>query len=192
MTTVKQPGSDEAAGADPLHGFVEFYKTSIHRTFGTAYRAAGGDNDVAHDATQEAYAVMLERWRDKEKLEGDIGRYVVGIAVRKVADFYRLREKDRCVPLEEENDPGYHETGYVRVLDAIAVLPAVLAVLDRAPRRQREVGVLYFLEEFDYTKIANVLDMDCSTARTHVQRLREKLGPLINRTSLDDQGGEWT
>lgn len=85
-------------GADPdlLQDFTDFYKTTAQRTFGTAYRAAGGDKEVADDATQEAYVVMLKRWLDNKKPEGDVGRYVVGIAVHKVADFYR--SCDRRVP----------------------------------------------------------------------------------------------
>jgi DNA-directed RNA polymerase specialized sigma24 family protein len=47
--------------------------------------------------------------------------------------------------------------------------------------------VLYFLEEFDYSEIAEKLGMSCSTVRTHVQRLRAGLQPLID---LDNRGGE--
>ncbi len=190
MNPVEPPGSDGAADPDPRHDFIDFYKTTVHRTFGTAYRAAGGDKDVAHDATQEAYVVMLKRWLDNNKPEGDVCRYVRGIAVHKVADIYRSRERDRFVTLEEEHDCPSDETGYAEVLDTMTVLPVVLAVLDRAPQRQREVGVLYFLEEFDYPEIEEALGMSCSTARTHVQRLRRKLQPLINLITLDDQGGE--
>jgi RNA polymerase sigma factor (sigma-70 family) len=189
MTAVEQPGSDGTADPDLLHDFIDFYETTVHRTFGTAYRAAGGDSHVAEDATQEAYVVMLKRSRDNKKPEGDFCRYVVGIAVRKVVDFYRSR--DREVPLEEEHDWGSHEPGYDKALDTMTVLPVVLGLLDRQPLRRRAVGVLYFLEEFDYPEIAETLGMSCSTARTHVQRLREALQPLIDRITLDDRGGEW-
>lgn len=89
MTAVEPFGSDGAADPEMLQDLTDFYKTTVHRTYGTAYRAAGGDKDVAHDATQEAYVVMLRRWLGNKKPEGDACRYVVGIAVRKVADFYR-------------------------------------------------------------------------------------------------------
>jgi RNA polymerase sigma factor (sigma-70 family) len=186
MTPVEPPGSDGAADPDLLHDFVDFYKTTSHRTFGTAYRAAGGNSYVAEDATQEAYMVMLKRWLDNKKPEGDLCRYVVGIAVRKVVDFYRSR--DREVPLEVEHDWGSHEPGYGKVLDTRTVLPVVRDLLDRQPLRRRAVGVLYFLEEFDYPEIAETLGISCSTARTHVQRLREVLQPLIDR--ITDGGGE--
>lgn len=80
-----------------------------------------------------------------------------------------------------------HETGYAEVLDTMTVLQAVCEFLDRQPPRRRAVGVLFFLGEFGYSEIAEKLGMSCSTARTHVQRLRAGLQPLID---LDDGGGE--
>jgi RNA polymerase sigma factor (sigma-70 family) len=181
MTPVEPPGGDGAAERN----FIDFYKKTVHQTFGRAYRAAGRDTYVAHEATQEAYLVMLKLWRNNRKPEGDPYRYVVGIAVRKVADCYRSR--DRYVTWEEEHDYGKHETGYAEVLDTMTVLQAVCEFLDRQPPRRRAVGVLFFLGEFDYSEIAEKLGMSCSTARTHVQRLRAGLQPLID---LDDGGGE--
>lgn len=191
MTAIEQPDDDGYADPDDLlHDFIDFYKTTVHQTFGTAYRAAGGDEHVAHDATQEAYAVMWNRWPDNSKLKGDIYRYVVGIAVHKVADFYRSRTRDRCLTLEEEHDCGNDEPGYAEVLDTMTILPLIRNLLDRQPPRRRAVGVLFFLEEFDYPAIAETLGISCSTARTHVQRLRETLQPLIDRITRDDKGGE--
>lgn len=183
--TLVEDGSKGAAESDLLLDFIDFYKTTVHQTFGTAYRAAGRDTHVAHEATQEAYVVMLKLWLANKKPKGDVCRYVVGIAVHKVTDFYRSR--NRYVPLEAEHDCGRHETGYTEVLSTMTVLQVVRDFLDRQPPRRRAVGVLYFLEEFDYSEIAETLRMSCSTARTHVQRLREALQPLI---ALDDRGGE--
>jgi RNA polymerase sigma factor (sigma-70 family) len=181
MTPVEPPGRDGAAERD----FIDFYTRTVRHTFGRAYRAAGRDIHVAHEATQEAYLVMLKLWRDNRTPEGDPCRYVVGIAVRKVADCYRSR--DHYVAWEEEHDCGRHETGYAGVLGAMTVLQAVCDFLDSQPPRRRAVGVLFFLAEFDYSEIAERLGMSCSTARTHVQRLREGLQPLID---LDNRGGE--
>lgn len=141
MTPVEQPSSDGAADPDLLHDFIDFYKTTVQKTFGTAYRAAGGDTDIALDATQEAYVVMLKLWRDGKKPEGNVCRYVVGIAVHKVADFYRA--SDRHIPLEEKHDCGSHETCYAEVFDTMTVFQEVRDFLDRQPPRRRAVGALY-------------------------------------------------
>jgi hypothetical protein len=44
---VDQPGSDWGEDPNLLHDFIDFYKTTFHRTFGRAYRAAGRDKHVA-------------------------------------------------------------------------------------------------------------------------------------------------
>lgn len=185
---MEPPDSNGTADSDLLQEFKAFYKTTFQQTFGTAYRAAGGDTDVAHDATQEAYVAMLKLWRDNKKPEGDICRYVVGIAVHKVADFYR--STCRNVTLQEEHDRGNHDPGYAEVLGTMTVFPAVRDFLDRQPLRRRAVGVLYFIEGLNYSEIAEVLGMERTTARTHVQRCREKLRPLVNLITPDDRGGE--
>ena len=182
MTAIEQP--------DPMNDFIDFYKTTGERTFSRAYRAAGRDEHVARDATQEAYCLMWEKhWNDGKKPK-DPGSYVVGIAVRKVYDFYRSMKRNPCVPLEGEHDCGSDEPGYDEMLNSGEVLNAVRNLLDRQPARRRAVGVLYFLEEFDYAEIAEVLGISGSTVRTQVERLREKLQSLINRIIWDDQGGE--
>ena len=103
MTLLEQPSSDGATDPNLLHDFIDFYGTTFQKTFGTAYRAAGGDTQLAYDATQEAYVAMLQFWRDNRRPEGDVCRYIVGIAVHKVIDFYRARDRD--VPLEEPRNP---------------------------------------------------------------------------------------
>lgn len=133
------------------------------------------------------YVAMLQLWLDNKKPEGDACRYAVGIAVHKVADFYR--SSDRYVPLEEEHDCGSHETRYAGVLDTMTVFREVRDYLNRQPPRRRAVGALYFLEDFKYAEIAETLGMSCSTARTHVHRLRSGLQRVIDRITLDDQGG---
>jgi RNA polymerase sigma factor (sigma-70 family) len=188
MTLLEQPSNDGATDPNLLHDFIDFYKTTFQKTFGTAYRAAGGDTQLAYDATQEAYVAMLQLCRDNKKPEGDVCRYTVGIAVHKVIDFYRAR--DRYVLLEEKHDCGSHETRYAEVLDTMTVFQKVRDFLDRQPPRRRAVGALYFLEEFDYVEIAEALGMSRSTARTHVHRLRSGLQQLINRITLEDRGGE--
>jgi RNA polymerase sigma factor (sigma-70 family) len=172
MTPVAPPGSDGTADRELVRDFITFYKATFHQTFGTVYRAAGGDTEVAHDATQEAYVAMLKLWRNNQKPEGDVCRYVVGIAVHKVADFYRSTRRN--VTWEEEHDFGSYDPGYAEVLGTMTILSVVRDFLDHQPLRRRAVGVLYFLEGFGYSEIAEALGMECTTARTHVQRCRDR------------------
>lgn len=172
---------------DP-HSVEYFYIATVEQTLATAHRVAG-DRDIARDATQDAYSVMVARWCDRQRRSlQDNQRYVIGIAVKKIADWYR--QNGRFVALSDEGDQPIEEDGYEQIIDQLAVFKAVRHLLERQPIRRRAVGVLYFIEEFEYTEIANVLGITASAVRTQVQRLRAQLRPLVNRIAELTEEGE--
>ena len=79
--------------------FAEFYKTTSSRTYDRALRTAAGDRHLAHDATQDAYLVMLEQWpKRRNRCSEDNRGYVVSIAVKKVFDWFRRNSKFELDP----------------------------------------------------------------------------------------------
>jgi DNA-directed RNA polymerase specialized sigma24 family protein len=54
----------------------------------------------------------------------------------------------------------------------------------------RVVGILYFLERFEYKEIVDILGITTSTVRTQVQRLRIRLRPLVNQFGEPTSEGE--
>ena len=168
--------------------FESFYIETAVRTFTSARRVAG-DPDMARDATQDAYVVMLEQWNIRRRRSlRDNHRYVIGIAVKKVADRYRLGR--RLVPIDDKNDQPVEDKGYEQILDELALFTAVRSLLEGQPIGMRAVGVLYFLEGFNYKEIADTLGISTSTVRTQVQRLRARLRPLVDQDAKLDGGGE--
>jgi RNA polymerase sigma factor (sigma-70 family) len=117
----------------------------------------------------------------------DNSRYVVGIAVRKVADHYRLRL--RFVQPPEEDNYASDDARFDELLDELSVMRAVRDLIRNQPPRRREVAVLYFLEERTYAEVAGILAITESTVRTHVERLRTLLKPLIDRATELGEGG---
>jgi RNA polymerase sigma factor (sigma-70 family) len=132
---------------------------------------------VAHDATQEAYVAMWrcwERWTDRSIR--DAGSYVVGIALHKVADAFRRRAD---LPLPDDFKPSNHEPGYDRILNQSLRL-SLAELIERQPPRRRAVAMLYFVEGCTYPEIADALQIAKSTVRTHVERMRELMQPLVD------------
>jgi RNA polymerase sigma factor (sigma-70 family) len=151
--------------------------------------AAGGDKQLVADATQDAYLVMLDRWHERcRSTHDDNRRYVVGIAMHKLADAYRQR--GRFGELDSATESSTADSAINRLLDEMSVLQAVRDLLVAQPPRRRLVGVLYFLEECSYEEIASLLTMAPSTVRTHVDRLRRLLRPYVARIKELDRGGE--
>ena len=55
-------------------------------------------------------------------------------------------------------------------------------MIDRLPRRQREVLVLRHLEGMSFSEVAEVLEMKESTARVQAQNARENLRSWLGET----------
>jgi RNA polymerase sigma-70 factor (ECF subfamily) len=166
--------------------FTESYVATVEKTLATARRIAG-DREIARDATQDAYVVMVERWGERRMQSlRDNQRYVIGIAVNKIAD--RHRHDERLSPLGDECDPPV-EDGYEQILDQLTLFKMVRHLLESQSVGTRAVGILYFLEQFEYSEIAEVLGITPSTVRTQVQRLRARLRPMVNRIAEPPEGG---
>ncbi|WP_410599902.1 RNA polymerase sigma factor [Amycolatopsis sp. lyj-90] len=168
--------------------FEDFYADTARRTRDIANSLAG-DREIGGDAAQDAYLVMFERWHErKARPPGDNRRYVVGIAAKKVADWYR--RNNRFVPLGDENEFSGPGDFPEQVLDRLTLYKEVTLLLENQPARRRMIGILYFLAEFSGPEIAEYLEISTSTVRTQVERLRVRLRPLAHRHERLDGGGE--
>jgi RNA polymerase sigma factor (sigma-70 family) len=166
----------------------DFYVATFERTLAAAQRISG-DRHLAYDAAQEAYVVMVHRWDERKcRSLSDNQRYVIGIAANKIADWYR--RNGRVLPFGGDDDQPMEEHGYDQVLDQLTLFKVVRDFLEGQPAGMRAVGVMYFLEGFEYAEIAHHLQIAASTVRTQVQRLRVRLRPLADRLARLNEGGE--
>jgi RNA polymerase sigma factor (sigma-70 family) len=139
----------------------------------TALRLACGDRDLADEATQQAYVAMYRRWPQRQHLGTEANRrYVGGIIAHKIADHFR--QWKRFAELDDVPGDTYLDPDVDEALPEYRIL---LDVIDKQPPRRRAVAVLFFLEEFDCTEIAETLEISTSTVRTQVQRTRDQLLP---------------
>jgi RNA polymerase sigma factor (sigma-70 family) len=133
---------------------------------------------------------MLEQWENRQSHPCEANqRYVIAIAVHKVADWYRKGNVQRLCDDGLDEQAGATDD-YRNILDGLTIFAAVREVLVRQPAARRAVGVLVFLEGFTYVEAAEALGISQSTVRTHIQRLREQLRPLATQIGEIDQGGE--
>jgi len=169
--------------------FELFYVATAQRTFDSVRRAAAGDKHLAGDATQEAYLAMLRQWPHRcARSLTDNQRYVIGIAMHKLADAYRVRGRER--ELDVGIGAAVEDEEIDRLVDRYSVEQAVRDLIAAQPMRRRLVAVLFFLEDRGYDEIAAMLDLAPSTVRTHVDRVRRQLRPYVERMVELDRGGE--
>ncbi|HEU5483929.1 MAG TPA: sigma-70 family RNA polymerase sigma factor [Microlunatus sp.] len=170
----------------PAGEFADFYQVTATRTFTAARSVAGGDDHVAHDATQEAYVSMWRCWAEwTGRPVGDAARYVRKIAFNKVADAFR---RNRDLPWPDDFEPVNQETGYDEILGR-SLRRALFDLINEQPERRRAVAMLWLIDDCTNAEIAKALDIAESTVRTHVERMRALMKPLIARDE-DNRGGE--
>lgn len=176
-------------GTPDRDGFEAFYAATRDRTYQAARRVAAGDHQVAIDAMHDAYVVMLRRWPERSHRSLSANHnYVVRIAANKIIDGYRGRDRQTSID-DTECDPPAEEDPIGDLLDELSVFRAVCELIDRQPPRRRAVATLFFLEEMNCPEIAAALGITESTIRTHVERMRKLLKPLIYQISRMDEGG---
>jgi RNA polymerase sigma-70 factor (ECF subfamily) len=139
-------------------GFAEFYG----REFAAVYRpvfALCRNPSVAEEATQEAFARALERWRrlrDRPWAAGWVTTTAMNVARRSLRrrPFVETPEAVR-----EEPEGGWD------LWRAVGALPA----------RQQEAVVLFYVMDLPVTEVAQVMRCEQGTVKAHLAKARASL-----------------
>jgi RNA polymerase sigma-70 factor, ECF subfamily len=139
-------------------GFEELYRRE-HETVFRAVLALCGDRAVAEDATQEAFARALERWkrlRNRSWAAGWVTTTALNVARR------LLRRRPVGAPDRADG----------RDVDrAVDVWRAVRAL----PERQQEAVVLFYVVDLPVAAVAGAMGCSEGTVKAHLSRAREAL-----------------
>ncbi|CAN5308592.1 sigma-70 family RNA polymerase sigma factor [soil metagenome] len=115
----------------------------------------------------------LARLREPERL----GAWLYGIARAAVAD--RLREQYRHPPADEIEDIPDSDGG----VDAVDLIDSLQAGLARLHPADREVVVLFYLEERSINEVAEISNIPPGTVKSRLHRARR-----VIRDSLEKEG----
>jgi len=137
-----------------------------------AYRVLG-DVCSAEDVAAEAMARTYARWERVESLPW-LDAWVLRVTANLALDAARRQRPLADPPAVVESE------------DAIATRLAMVAALNRLPRRQREAVALHYLAGLTDDEVARALGIAEGTVKSHVHR-----GLVALRRSLgeDDGGG---
>jgi RNA polymerase sigma-70 factor, ECF subfamily len=149
-------------------GFQTMYEAEFARVF-RAVALVCGDRGVAEDATQEAFARALARWRrlrDAPWAAGWVTTTAINVARRQL----RRSPVPPDAPAPEPDREG--------LLD-------VRAAIRRLPPRQQEAVVLHYLLDLPVADAASAMRCDQGTVKTHLSRARTALGRSLGG-GIDD------
>jgi len=155
--------------------FAEFYRRARNDCL-RAVLATVGDQDMAQDLVDEAFARACASWRKVSKHPAPAA-WVVRTALNENISRWRRRRREVAVP-----DPGkFADVPGADGAIGSAVDPGIMAALLRLPARQRQVVVLRVFLDLDTDRTADVLGVAPSTVKAHLARaigaLRDDLVP---------------
>lgn len=140
-------------------GFEELYRREQASVFRAVYRLCG-DRLVAEDATQEAFARALARWRrlrERTWAAGWVTTTALNLARRAMRRMSRIDD----LAVTEVPDP-----------DAAVDLWRAVGAL---PRRQQEAVVLRYALDLPVADVAAAMGCAEGTAKAHLARARNSL-----------------
>jgi RNA polymerase sigma-70 factor, ECF subfamily len=143
------------------------------KVFGLAYSFLR-DREAAEDVTQE---VFIKVWRALPAFDGRAALSTWIYTIARNASLSALRARR---PQSSLSDPEVMEaveaTHAVPAADALADRAAILRLVDQLPTKQRQVVMLFYLEEGSHEEVASMLAMPVGTVKTLLHRARARLG----------------
>jgi RNA polymerase sigma-70 factor, ECF subfamily len=149
-------------------GFRALYEREFPRVYRAVYLLAG-DRQLAEDASQEAFARALSRWRRLASHPAPAA-WVTTTALNVARRQLRRRP---TVPLGEQVVDGGE--------DRIAMIEAIREL----PPRQQEAVALHYLLDLTVADTAAAMGIDEGTVKTHLSRAREALAHALDDPATD-------
>ncbi len=156
--------------AEAFHILYHKYKTPVYK-FCTRLL---NDKDLADDAFQETFVRVYEKRKlfNGENFKG----WVFTIARNTCFNYLRTKK------MEVEFDEEYIAPETMKMGD-YAMKDLIEKAIAELPVSYREVVVLREYEEYSYTEIAEILDIELSLVKIRIHRarllLKKKLQPLV-------------
>lgn len=150
------------------------------KVFGLAYSFLR-DREAAEDVTQE---VFIKVWR---ALPGFDGRASLSTWIYTIARNTSLSALRARRPQSSLSDPEVTETvegiDPVPSADVLAERSAILRLVDQLPEKQRQVIMLFYMEEQSHEEVATMLAMPLGTVKTLLHRARARLSAAAGKVS---------
>lgn len=142
----------------------------------------------APDASQQVFVVLHDRLGDLAP-GNSMRTFLYGICLRVASDFRRRahRRRERLVPDPPEQATAVSPEGRAADREALSALEAAL---DRLPLVQREVFVLYEIEELPMEEVARALACPLQTAYSRLRSARQEVTLMLGEHLAGTESGK--
>jgi RNA polymerase sigma-70 factor, ECF subfamily len=142
------------------------------KVFGLAHSILR-DRESAEDVTQE---VFIKVWRALPGYDGRASISTWIYTITRNASVSALRARH---PQSSLSDPEVMEAAEANypgpATDVLAERAAILKIVDRLPTKQRQVVMLFYMEEQSHEEVATMLAIPVGTVKTLLHRARAQL-----------------
>jgi RNA polymerase sigma-70 factor (ECF subfamily) len=151
------------------------------------------DSDAAETLTQECF---LRAFRKRGSFRGEslVSTWLVRIAINLAHDHNRNRrwafwqKLTRTDPLDAFQVPDVQRSAEQAVMNQES-LDAIQAAVEKLPERQKAVFLLRFVEEMPLGAIAEVMDLELGTVKSHLFRALGTVRSLYVKRITPDRTG---
>ena len=160
--------------------FSELYKKYVS----SLYRYIFFKVASSADAEELTSSVFLKLWRhikDGNKIS-NARSFLYKIAKNSVVDYYRARNGQDTISLEEIAQTYFHGEGSLDdQIDALAKFSEIKNFLGKIKGEYREVIMLKYVEGLSSKEIALVLNKSQASTRVHIHRAVKSLKQLMDK-----------
>ncbi|MEZ4732676.1 MAG: sigma-70 family RNA polymerase sigma factor [Caldilineaceae bacterium] len=147
---------ESAAGFDEK-ALGEIYDRYEARIYSYIYRRTGNES-LAEDLTAQVFLKMLEAIRNDKGWHSSFSGWLYRIAHNAVIDYYRQRDRQQQVSLEETLTTTASDHNPVVMAEASLDAERLRTAIGRLTEEQAEVVTLRFLEGYNISEVAEMLD----------------------------------
>ncbi|MCE7982677.1 MAG: sigma-70 family RNA polymerase sigma factor [Caldilinea sp. CFX5] len=147
----------EGAASFDERALGELYDRYEARIYSYIYRRTGNES-LAEDLTAQVFLKMLEAIRGDKGWHSSFSGWLYRIAHNAVIDYYRQRDRQQQVSLEDTLTTTASDHNPVVMAEASLDAQRLRTAIGRLTEEQSEVITLRFLEGYSISEVAEMLD----------------------------------
>jgi RNA polymerase sigma factor (sigma-70 family) len=155
-----------------MDGYEEFVRRHFH-PLEKSLALITLDAGLAADAAQEACLRLYLRWDDIDSLDDPVA-WLYRVGINRCRDY--RRQLKRATRLFERLSA---EAGDGEPVERWIPEAGFAGLVKRLPRQQRIAAVLFYQADLSTKEIARAMQISESAVKSHLQRAREALRPLV-------------